>query len=43
MANEFSEEIQRELLRIAQLPTEEQVAAYRALHDLLEKALNESN
>ncbi len=43
MANEFSEEIQRELARIAQLPTEEQVAAYRALHDLLEKALNESN
>jgi hypothetical protein len=43
MSNEFSEEIQRELVRIADLPIEEQVLAYRALHDILEKALNESN
>ena len=29
--------------RIAELGTEEQVAAYRALHELLEATLNESN
>jgi hypothetical protein len=43
MSSEFSEEVQQELARIAELGTDEQVAAYRALHELLEATLNESN
>ena len=43
MSSEFTEQVQQELTRIAELSTEEQMVAYRALHELLEAALNESN
>lgn len=43
MSNDFAQQVADELARIESLPLEEQVAAYRALHELLERALNESN
>jgi hypothetical protein len=43
MSEDFSQQIADELKRIEQLAPEEQVAAYRALHELLEQTLNESN
>jgi len=43
MSNDFQTEVMAELERIASLPEQEQIDAYRALHAMLEATLAESN
>jgi hypothetical protein len=43
MTNDFPTEVLQELERIAALPENEQIDAYRALHAKLEAILAESN